>query len=52
MEKIWANRLVAKAKKWNDVRPERQPGVKKELLSRVEKGTLSQEQYDEIMEEA
>ena len=50
MVKIWANRLIAGTFSYtNDVPAIRKEAVKAELLSRVEKGEILQERYDEII---
>lgn len=48
MNEIWANRLIAGTKKWEDVTPSRKDAVNSVLLSRVESGEITQEQYKEI----
>lgn len=52
MNVIWANRLIAGTKTWADMPASRQSGVKAELASRVEAGTITAEQYEEITGEA
>ena len=49
MEKIWANRLIANTKSWEDVPDNRKVAVKAELEARVAADTLSQEKYCEIL---
>lgn len=48
MNKIWANRLVAGTKTWEEVPPSRQREVKAELAARVESRVISPEQYGDI----
>ena len=48
MEKIWANRLIAGTKTWNEVPASRIGDVKAELAARVENGTITEEQYKAI----
>lgn len=48
MIKIWANRLVAGTKAWDDVPTSRKEGVKAELAKRVEGNVISAEKYKEI----
>jgi len=48
MEKIWANRLVAGTKTWDEVPASRISGVKAELASRVESSAITVQQYEEI----
>lgn len=48
MNKIWANRLVAGDKTWAEMPASRRSGVKAELASRVESGTITAQQYEEI----
>lgn len=52
MSEIWANRLIAGTKKWEDVPPSRKDAVNGILLVRMESGEITQEQYDEITKEA
>ena len=52
MNAIWANRLVAGTREWDEVPASRKVGVKAELASRVEKGKISAEQYEESTGEA
>ncbi len=51
MNKIWANRLVAGTKTWDEVPTSRQAGVKAELLARVQDGEITAERYKEIVSE-
>lgn len=52
MEKIWANRVIAGSKTWEDVRRAgREEAVMDELMRRVEAGTLSEERYYEVIDE-
>ena len=48
MAKIWANRLIAGTKIWEDVPASRKAGVMEELRSRVENGSLTAEKFEEI----
>jgi hypothetical protein len=49
MNKIWANRLIAGTKTWEDVvKAGREEGVLEELKSRVENNQLSAEQFEVI----
>ena len=48
MNVIWANRLVAGTRTWDEVPASRREGVKEELADRVESGKISAEQYKEI----
>lgn len=48
MDKIWANRLVAGTKEWEEMPASRRPGVKRELGKRVADGEITPEQYKEI----
>lgn len=52
MNVIWANRLVAGTRTWDEVPPARMEGVKAELAARVESGKISAEKYEEITGEA
>lgn len=53
MDKIWANRLLAGTKTWEDIaKVGRISGVKAELFVRRENGGLSTEEYDRVMAEA
>ena len=52
MDKIWANRLVAGTKTWEQVPASRKDGVLAELRSRVEDGALAAEKFEEITGEA
>lgn len=49
METIWANRLIAGTKDWDDVPESRKDGVKAELEARVEMGRLTEEKYCKIL---
>lgn len=51
MNKIWANRLIAGTKTWDEMPASRRPGVKQELAKRVAEGEITPEQYKEITEE-
>ena len=48
MDKIWANRLVAGTKTWEEMPASRRPGVKRELAKRVAKSEITAERYKEI----
>ena len=48
MDKIWANRLIAGTKTWEEVPPLRMGDVKTELAARVESGAITAEQYADI----
>ena len=48
MNNIWANRLIAGPKTWDEVPANRKDGVKAVLLERVEKGVITAEKYAEI----
>ena len=48
MAKIWANRLIAGTKIWEDVPASRKAGVLAELRSRVEDGEITAEKFEEI----
>ncbi len=48
MNKIWANRLVAGTKVWEDVPASRKNGVLEELRNRVESGEITEERFKEI----
>ena len=48
MNEIWANRLIAGTKTWDEVPDSRKEGVKEALAERVHKGELAAEKYEEI----
>ena len=48
MDKIWANRLVAGTKTWDQVPASRKDAVLAELKKRVENGEITPGQFDEI----
>lgn len=48
MNKIWANRLIAGTKTWDEMPASRQSAVKAILAERVEDGEITAEQYKEI----
>ena len=49
MNKIWANRLIAGTKTWEDViKANRSEGVLAELRNRVENGEITAEKFKEI----
>ena len=52
MDKIWANRLIAGTKTWEQVPASRKDGVMEELRGRVADGSLSAEKFEEITGEA
>ena len=52
MDKIWANRLVAGTKTWNECPDERKEAVRLELIRRIEIGDLTEVRYTEITGEA
>ncbi len=49
MVKIWANRLIAGDKTWNQVPEERKKAVKAELEKRFKAGKISREKLEEIL---
>lgn len=51
MDKIWANRLIAGTKTWEEVPLSRQSDVKAELAARVESEAITAEQYAKIIGE-
>lgn len=52
MDKIWANRLIAGTKTWDEVPDNRKKAVKAELQNRVDSGEITQEEMDRIIGEA
>ncbi len=48
MNEIWANRLIAGTKTWDQVPMNRRDGVTNVLIDRVESGEITQERFDEI----
>lgn len=52
MERIWANRLIAGAKTWEEMPASRRAGVKAELAKRVTDGEITAERYKEITGES
>lgn len=48
MDKIWANRLIAGTKTWDEMPASRRPGVKRELAKRVAEEEIPPERYKEI----
>lgn len=48
MDKIWANRLVAGTKTWEQVPASRKDGVLEELRGRVKDGEITAERFEEI----
>ena len=51
MNKIWADRLVAGTRTWDEVPKSRKDAVMDILADMVEKGKLTQERFDEITAE-
>lgn len=49
MNAIWANRLVAGTKTWEEVPASRRAGVQEELESRVDSGEITQARMEAIM---
>ena len=52
MNNIWANRLIAGTKVWDEVPASRKDGVRAVLLERMEKGIITAEDYAGITGEA
>ena len=48
MDKIWANRLIAGTRKWEEVPASREAGVRAELKARLDAGIITEEQYNNI----
>ena len=48
MAKIWANRLIAGTKVWEQVPASRKESVLAELRNRVENGEITDERFEEI----
>lgn len=48
MNEIWANRLIAGTKNWNNVPDSRKGAVLVVLAGRVENGSISADKYHEI----
>lgn len=48
MNKIWANRLVAGTKTWEQVPASRKEAALAELKNRVESGEITAERFEEI----
>ena len=48
MNEIWANRLIAGTKTWDEVPASRKNPVKNVLRGRVESGEITPEQFEEI----
>ena len=48
MNEIWANRLIAGTKAWDEVPDSRKDGVKVVLAERVQSGIITSEKYEEI----
>ena len=51
MNKIWADRLVAGTKTWDEVPASRKEPVKEILRGYVESGKITEERYEEIVGE-
>lgn len=49
MAKIWANRLIAGDKTWDQVPAERKEAVRAELEKRVRSGKIRREKLEEIL---
>lgn len=49
MAKIWANRLIAGDKTWDQVPEERKEAVRAELEKRVRSGKIRREKLEEIL---
>lgn len=49
MVKIWANRLIAGDKTWNQVPETRKEAVRAELEKRFNAGEISREKLEEIL---
>lgn len=49
MNKIWADRLIAGTKTWDEVPASRKPAVNDILLEYVAKGKITQQKYEEIV---
>ena len=49
MNKIWADRLIAGTRTFDEVPASRKPAVKEILLEMVNKGKLTPERYQEIV---
>jgi hypothetical protein len=45
MNKIWANRLIAGTKTWDDVPPSRKAAILEELKTRVKNNEITKEQF-------
>ena len=52
MDKIWANRLIAGTKTWDQVPASRKNAVMAELKNRVENGEITAEKFEAITGEA
>lgn len=48
MNIIWANRLIAGTKTWEEMPTSRRSGVKRELAKRVESGEITADDYKNI----
>ena len=51
MNEIWANRLIAGDKTWEECPSTRKSAVKAVLMGRVENNTITAEKYEKITEE-
>ena len=51
MNRIWADRLIAGTKTWEEMPDARRGAVKTILLERIKAGELSPERYEEIVGE-
>ena len=51
MDKIWASRLIAGTKTWDEVPEKRKESVREELESRVASGEITEERFNEIVGE-
>jgi hypothetical protein len=49
MNKIWADRLVAGTRTWDEVPSSRKPAVQAILLQMVNDGEITEEKYQEIV---
>lgn len=48
MNEIWANRLIAGTRTWDELPDSRKTAVKKVLIIRVENEEITEEQYKQI----
>jgi len=49
MNKIWADRLIAGTKTWDEVPASRKPAVNEILLEYVATGKITEQQYQDIV---